>query len=100
MNAYIYILAFIRKNPVSLENVKNFIDLDLLGCFSAGAVLHIHDTAMVSLDWVVKNVTYRDNLYMCAPANENERVQYIFADRLPNPTGNMHRGYIGSVVTL
>jgi adenosine deaminase CECR1 len=30
-----------------------------------GASLHLHDHAMGSLEWVIKNVTYRDNVYMC-----------------------------------
>ncbi|XP_059161941.1 adenosine deaminase AGSA-like [Physella acuta] len=35
-----------------------------------GAALHIHDQSMVSLDWIVKNATYRDNVYMCV-ANQS-----------------------------
>ncbi|XP_059164002.1 adenosine deaminase AGSA-like [Physella acuta] len=34
-----------------------------------GAALHIHDMSMVSLDWLVTNVTYRDDVYMCPLAN-------------------------------
>lgn len=30
-----------------------------------GAALHLHDTSMVDLHWLVKNVTYRENCYMC-----------------------------------
>ena len=30
-----------------------------------GGILHVHDFSMVSIDWVIKNVTYRENLYMC-----------------------------------
>lgn len=30
-----------------------------------GAVLHCHDTAIVSLDYKFNNLTYRDNLYVC-----------------------------------
>ena len=36
---------------------------DLLDC--TGGVLHVHDEAMTSIDWLVRNVTYRDNCYMC-----------------------------------
>ena len=30
-----------------------------------GGVLHIHEFAITSGEWVIKNVTYRDNLWMC-----------------------------------
>ena len=30
-----------------------------------GGILHIHDFGMTSVEWVIQNVTYRDNLYMC-----------------------------------
>ena len=30
-----------------------------------GGVLHIHDFGITSSEWVVKNITYRDNLYVC-----------------------------------
>ncbi|XP_064606619.1 adenosine deaminase AGSA-like [Liolophura sinensis] len=75
-------LHFFEAKPL-IDNSSIF---HIIKDIPKGAVLHIHDTAMVSLDWVVKNVTYRDNLYMCVPANNNERVEYLFADRLPNAT--------------
>ncbi|CAL1528309.1 unnamed protein product [Lymnaea stagnalis] len=31
-----------------------------------GAALHNHDQSMVSAQWIVKNVTYRNNVFMCA----------------------------------
>lgn len=30
-----------------------------------GGGLHLHDFAITSIDWVVSNITYRDNLYAC-----------------------------------
>ncbi|CAG5126906.1 unnamed protein product, partial [Candidula unifasciata] len=30
-----------------------------------GAALHIHELALTSLDWLISNLTYRDNAYMC-----------------------------------
>ena len=34
-------------------------------CVFTGGVLHIHDFGITSSEWVVKNITYRDGLYMC-----------------------------------
>ncbi|XP_059164014.1 adenosine deaminase AGSA-like [Physella acuta] len=34
-----------------------------------GAALHLHDQSMVSLDWIVYNATYRDNVWMCLNHN-------------------------------
>ena len=30
-----------------------------------GAGLHLHASAMTSIDWVISNITYRENLYCC-----------------------------------
>ena len=30
-----------------------------------GGILHIHDESMTPISWLVKNVTYRDNCYIC-----------------------------------
>ncbi|KAJ8883521.1 hypothetical protein PR048_015365 [Dryococelus australis] len=37
-------------------------------CVVAGAVLHGHDTGLVSTDYVIGNITYRDHLYSCLDA--------------------------------
>ncbi|KAK6973684.1 hypothetical protein BgiMline_024912, partial [Biomphalaria glabrata] len=49
-----------------------------------GAALHIHDQSMVSLDWIVKNVTYRENVYMCMW--KKEYLIYRFFRRKPTKT--------------
>ncbi|XP_034951981.1 adenosine deaminase AGSA-like [Chelonus insularis] len=43
-----------------------------------GAILHAHDTAIVSDDWIFHNVTYRDNLYVC---DENNTLSLKFFDK-------------------
>lgn len=46
-----------------------------------GALLHAHDTAIVSDDFVFNNITYRDNLNIC---NDNGTlVLYFFTDLPP-----------------
>ncbi|XP_020279115.1 adenosine deaminase CECR1-like [Pseudomyrmex gracilis] len=49
-----------------------------------GGVLHVHDSAMVSLDYKLNNLTYRDNLYVC---DENDTFVMKFFDT-PNDQCN------------
>ena len=30
-----------------------------------GGVMHVHEFAITSYEWVIQNITYRDNLYLC-----------------------------------
>lgn len=52
---------------------------------AAGGVLHVHDEAITSIDWVVKNVTYRPNCYMCVDSSYN--VEFHFFASPPKNTG-------------
>ena len=36
---------------------------------STGAVLHVHDAAMIDVHWIIDNFTYMPNLYMCFDDN-------------------------------
>jgi adenosine deaminase CECR1 len=65
----------------------------------AGAALHGHDTGMVSTEWLVKNATYRANLYVCTRINNAlplnlEIVSLLFAESLPTsnscPSGSWY----------
>jgi len=49
-----------------------------------GAILHSHDSSLTSLDWVVKNLTYWDNLYFC---DLNDSFTFKFLNHLPEPAG-------------
>lgn len=42
-----------------------------------GGGLHLHDTLLTSLDYVIRNITYRDYLYSCT---ENGELKLAFAD--------------------
>ncbi|CAL1548407.1 unnamed protein product [Lymnaea stagnalis] len=57
----------------SFYQSKKLIDqtalFQLIQKLPKGAALHLHDQSMVSLDWIVKNATYRDNVYMCLGRN-------------------------------
>lgn len=42
-----------------------------------GAVLHVHESSLGSLDYKLNNVTYRENLYVC---DQNDNLQLKFFD--------------------
>lgn len=64
---------------------KRFIDqspvFSLIQKMPKGAALHVHDFGMVDVDWLVKNVTYRENCYVCF--TDEQTVQFIFSSRQP-----------------
>lgn len=55
-------------------HAKPLIDKDpifeIIQKLPKGAVLHLHNTAAVSSDWVVKNLTYRDDMKLCSAKND------------------------------
>uniref|UniRef100_A0A672HGA2 adenosine deaminase n=1 Tax=Salarias fasciatus TaxID=181472 RepID=A0A672HGA2_SALFA len=48
-----------------------------------GAALHIHSSSLVGVDWLVKNVTYRPNCYVCYTWDNS--VRFVFSSRQPFP---------------
>ncbi|TSZ83221.1 Adenosine deaminase 2-A [Bagarius yarrelli] len=62
---------YIQKSPV----------FKLLQKMPKGAILHIHSSALVSVDWLVMNVTYRPHCYVCF--TWTGRVQFLFSARQP-----------------
>ncbi|XP_053487399.1 adenosine deaminase 2-A [Ictalurus furcatus] len=46
-----------------------------------GAALHVHDFSMVGVEWLVKNVTYRENCYVCF--TNNSFVRFVFSSVQP-----------------
>lgn len=42
-----------------------------------GGALHVHDCSIADLQWLVKNVTYRDNCYMCYDANKDVSFKFF-----------------------
>ncbi|XP_066599285.1 adenosine deaminase 2-like [Prorops nasuta] len=75
-------------NPAEFPPAKSFLtskqDIESSDVFRIikkmpkGAVLHSHDTAIVSTDYVYYNITFRDNLYVC---DENEKLRVKFFKR-------------------
>ncbi|KAF4114859.1 hypothetical protein G5714_005082 [Onychostoma macrolepis] len=61
----------VQKSPV----------FKLLQKMPKGAALHIHSSAMVSVDWLVMNATYRPHCYICFTWDGS--VQFLFSNNTP-----------------
>uniref|UniRef100_A0A9J8DFE5 adenosine deaminase n=2 Tax=Cyprinus carpio TaxID=7962 RepID=A0A9J8DFE5_CYPCA len=61
----------VQKSPV----------FKLLQKMPKGAALHIHSSAMVSVDWLVMNATYRPHCYICFTWDGS--VQFLFSTNTP-----------------
>lgn len=48
-----------------------------------GGALHLHSSALVGAEWLVKNVTYRPNCYICFTWDNS--VRFLFSERQPFP---------------
>ncbi|XP_059366682.1 adenosine deaminase 2-A [Carassius carassius] len=61
--------------------VQKSLVFKLLQKMPKGAALHIHSTAMVSVDWLVMNATYRPYCYICFMWDGS--VQFLFSTNTP-----------------
>lgn len=64
-----------------IDKVKNSPLFQILKRMPKGAVLHAHDTALASSDFVV-TLTYRDNLWQCGSAPDIKR--FLFSVQRPS----------------
>ncbi|XP_062860935.1 adenosine deaminase 2-A [Trichomycterus rosablanca] len=72
-------MHFFRAKPyIEKSNV-----FKLLKKMPKGGILHIHSSAMVSVDWLVMNVTYRPHCYICF--TWTGEVRFLFSARRPFP---------------
>ncbi|XP_071383151.1 adenosine deaminase 2-A [Centroberyx affinis] len=55
----------------------------LLRKMPKGGALHIHSSSLVSVEWLVKNVTYRPHCYICFTWDRS--VRFLFSSRQPFP---------------
>ncbi|XP_074487978.1 adenosine deaminase 2-A isoform X2 [Sebastes fasciatus] len=54
---------------------------NLLQKMPKGGALHVHDFAMVDVEWLVMNVTYRPHCYMCF--TDKRSIRFIFSSQWP-----------------
>lgn len=55
-----------------------------------GAVLHGHNTAMVSSEWIIKNITYRDGISICTPNWNNKSKVFTFRKHFDECEDELH----------
>ncbi|XP_028256466.1 adenosine deaminase 2-A [Parambassis ranga] len=72
-------LHFFRAKPL-IEKSPIF---KLLQRMPKGAALHVHSSSLVSVEWLVKNVTYRPHCYICFTWDNS--VRFLFSERQPFP---------------
>lgn len=63
------------------EAMENTTAFHIIRRMPKGGILHTHDESITSIDWLVKNVTYRDHCYMCVDSTYN--VNFHFYDSPP-----------------
>lgn len=60
-----------------ISKIENSEVFKILHDLPKGAILHAHDLAIVSVDYKLYNLTYRENMYMC---DKNNSLQLKFFD--------------------
>ncbi|KAK2882991.1 hypothetical protein Q8A73_021924 [Channa argus] len=72
-------LHFFRAKPL----IQQSSIFKVLQKMPKGAALHVHSSSLVSVDWLVKNVTYRPHCYICFTWDNS--VRFLFSDHQPFP---------------
>lgn len=55
----------------------------LIKTIPKGGALHVHDSAAVSSDFIINNVTRREDLFMCVRDDDLEVVEFLFGQNKP-----------------
>ncbi|KAM4615664.1 adenosine deaminase 2-A [Polymixia lowei] len=72
-------IHFFKAKPL----IQRSSIFSLLQKMPKGGALHIHSSTLVSVDWLVKNVTYRPNCYICFTWDNS--VRFLFSNGQPFP---------------
>ncbi|XP_046482153.1 adenosine deaminase 2 isoform X1 [Neodiprion pinetum] len=59
-----------------VDEVRGSSTFQIIEKMPKGAALHIHDTALTSADFVFENITFRDDLYVCRPADGSFQFRF------------------------
>ncbi|XP_071100163.1 adenosine deaminase AGSA-like [Haliotis cracherodii] len=70
-------VSFFKTKPI-IEKSQVF---QIIRRMPKGGALHTHDSSITSLDWLIKNVTYRPDCYMCF--DKNKQLQMHFYSKPP-----------------
>lgn len=74
---------FVKKSLLKPFN-RNFDKIN------KGAVLHGHNTAMVSSEWIIRNITYRDGISICTPNWNNKSKVFTFRKNFSECVDDLH----------
>ena len=61
--------------------ISVYLPLSFLPRLCVGGALHIHSSTLVSVDWLVSNVTYRPHCYICFTSDRS--VRFVFSAGYP-----------------
>ncbi|XP_076471279.1 adenosine deaminase AGSA-like [Babylonia areolata] len=80
-----------RLNGSSFASVYSFLNVTARAAMESttafsiiqrmpkGGILHTHDESITSIEWLVKNVTYRPHCYMCVDSSYNIRFHFFLS---------------------
>ena len=71
------------------DKIEDSLVFNTLKNLPKGGVLHTHDFSITSAEWIIKNVTYRENLYMCVD-NTTNWLKFGWFSTLPQITEKCH----------
>uniref|UniRef100_A0A2C9M8K1 Adenosine/AMP deaminase N-terminal domain-containing protein n=1 Tax=Biomphalaria glabrata TaxID=6526 RepID=A0A2C9M8K1_BIOGL len=74
-------ITFFKSKPW----IDNSTIFKILQTMPKGGVLHLHDSAMTSLQWVIKRLTYLPNLYTRVEESKYPTRKYKFSKTHPGP---------------